>query len=344
MISVDPSRPDPAAIAEAAAVLARGGLVAFPTETVYGLGARGLHAADVARIFAAKRRPATHPLILHVDGESMARRVASSWPAAAASLAAAFWPGPLTLVVPRAPEVPREVTAGLDSVAVRAPSHPVALALVAAVGEPLAAPSANAHTLVSPTTARHVIRSLGDAVDLVLDGGPCMHGIESTVVTVAEEPPRILRPGALSAERVRDVVPDVVRRDEVVSADDEARASPGLARKHYAPRARVLLERGGAEVVRIARDLARGGARAAALVWSAEARDAAGRRKSEPPEAPEPVRFVTMPSTPEGYARALYAALHDLDEAKVDAIVVERPPAGEAWWAIEDRLARAAAR
>ena len=156
---MSPTNPEPAAIAEAAAVLAAGGLVAFPTETVYGLGARGLHAADVLRIFAAKERPVGHPLILHVDGEAMARTLAASWPPLATRLAAAFWPGPLTLVVPRAAHVPDAVTGGLATVGLRAPQHAVALALVRAAGEPLAAPSANAHTHVSPTTAAHVVRA-----------------------------------------------------------------------------------------------------------------------------------------------------------------------------------------
>lgn len=344
VISVDPSRPDPAAIAEAASVLARGGLVAFPTETVYGLGARGLHGADVARIFAAKGRPKAHPLILHVDGEPMARGLASSWPDAAARLASAFWPGPLTLVVPRAPTVPDEVTGGLDTVAVRAPSHPVALALVRAVGEPLAAPSANAHTHVSPTSAKHVIRSLGDAVDLVLDGGPCAHGIESTVVSVANAPPRILRPGALGVARLRAVAPDVVRGAATVAADDAKRASPGMAAKHYSPRARVAIEDEGPGAVDAALARARAGEQVGALVWSAEARDAIGRGAKERESAPELVRFVAMPDDPDAYARALFAAFYDLDEAKVDTIVVERPPDDEAWWAIVDRLTRAAVR
>lgn len=344
VIVVDPSRPDPTAIAEAAAVLARGGLVAFPTETVYGLGARGLHAADVARIFAAKGRPRAHPLILHVDGEPMARRLASSWPDSAARLAAAFWPGPLTLVVPRAPDVPDEVTGGMDTVALRAPSHAVALALIRATSEPLAAPSANAHTHVSPTSAKHVIRSLGDKVDLVLDGGACAHGIESTVVTVAETPPRILRPGALGVARLRAIVPEIARGDATLAADDVARASPGMAAKHYSPRARVAIEDAGPRAVEAALELARTGLQVGALVWSVEARDAIGRSAKERESSTELVRFVTMPDDPEAYGRALYAAFYDLDEARCDVIVVERPLDDEAWWAIVDRLTRAAAR
>jgi L-threonylcarbamoyladenylate synthase len=341
VISVDPQKPDAAAIAEAAAVLARGGLVAFPTETVYGLGARGLHAEDVARIFVAKGRPKGHPIILHVDGEPMARLVASQWPDAASRLARA-WPGPLTLVVPRAASVPDEVTAGLDTVAVRAPSHPVALALIREIGEPLAAPSANAHTQVSPTTAVHVIRSLGDRVDLVLDAGPCTHGIESTVVTVAEDPPRVLRPGALGLDRLRALSADVVFGGATTVADDVARASPGQAAKHYSPRATVILAEHGAPSVEIAFERARQGENTAMLHFSREAHDAMGKRAKDRESAPELVRFVSMPDEPEAYGRALYAALYDLDAAKVDVIVVERPPAGDGWWAIADRLERAA--
>lgn len=343
VISVDPQKLDAAAIAEAAKVLGRGGLVAFPTETVYGLGARGLHAEDVARIFVAKGRPTTHPIILHVDGEPMARLLASEWPDAAARLATAVWPGPLTLVVPRAANVPNEVTAGLATVAIRAPSHPIALALIREIGEPLAAPSANAHTHVSPTTAVHVIRSLGDKVDLVLDGGACIHGIESTVVTVAEDPPRVLRPGALALDRLRALVPAIaVAAPATVADDGVARASPGLAAKHYSPRAKVVLADAGAASVAAAVDHARAGEHASALLWSRDAHDAMGRGAKERDSAPELVRFVTMPADPEAYARALYAAFYDLDAAKVDVIVVERPPADDAWWAIADRLNRAA--
>jgi L-threonylcarbamoyladenylate synthase len=328
-------------IALAASVLREGGLVAFPTETVYGLGARGLHPEDVARIFVAKGRPKAHPIILHVDGEPMARLVAAEWSDAASRLASA-WPGPLTLVVPRAPNVPDEVTAGLETVAVRAPSHPVALALIRALGEPLAAPSANAHMQVSPTTAVHVIRSLGDHVDLVRDAGPCAHGIESTVVTVAEDPPRVLRPGALGLERLRALASNVVFDGSITARGDVARASPGQAAKHYSPRAKVLLADGGAASVQDALLRARTGQSAALLFFSRDAHDAMGKRAKDRESSPDLVRFVPLPAEPEAYGRALYAALYDLDAAKVDVIVVERPPREEGWWAIVDRLERAA--
>lgn len=341
VLTVDRERPSPAAIAEAAEVLARGGLVAFPTETVYGLGARGLHPEEVARIFAAKGRPKAHPLILHVEGPEMAATLASAWSPRADRLARAFWPGPLTLVVPRAAHVPDAVTGGLPSVGLRAPAHPVAIALLHAVGEPLAAPSANAHTHVSPTTAAHVVRSLGDAVDLVLDGGACAHGIESTVVDLTGEVPRVLRPGAVSLEALRAIEPDVVYEGIVVAeTDDAARASPGLAAKHYAPRTNVVLADGG-DVVHLLRDAlaADEHARVAAVTWSPAVSDAvAALREGEPRVAVA----RRLPAEPAGYASELFGALHEVDAAAVALLVVEVVPEALGWWAVRDRLARAA--
>jgi L-threonylcarbamoyladenylate synthase len=339
VLRVSATSPEPAVIAEAAAVLAAGGLVAFPTETVYGLGARGLHEHEVLRIFAAKQRPKGHPLILHVDGEAMARTLAASWPDRASLLARAFWPGPITLVVDRAAHVPDAVSGGLGTVGLRAPRHPVALALLRAVGEPLAAPSANAHTHISPTTAAHVVRSLGDAVDLVLDAGPCAHGIESTVIDVANDPPRVLRAGAASLEALRAVMPELAY-EAITVAGDAARASPGLASKHYAPRTRVVLAERGTGVVEAASLASRDRARVGAIVWSSEARsaiDAASRGG-----ALVLARLSTLPDEPEGYGRAIFAALHDADEAALDALVVERVPDEPGWWAIADRIRRAA--
>jgi len=334
ILSLDPAQPDPVVIAEAASILKRGGLVAFPTETVYGLGARGLHVDEVAKIFAAKGRPAGHPVILHVDGEAMARSYAATWSPTASRLANELWPGPLTLVVPRAANVPPEVSGGLDTVGIRAPRHPVALALIRAVGEPLAAPSANAHTHVSPTTAEHVVRSLGDRVDLVLDAGPCAFGIESTVVALAHDPPRVLRPGAVSLEQLRAIDPRISY--ELVSIEgDAARAAPGMAAKHYAPRTNVVLAERGGEGVAAA--LAAGGrafTSVAAIVVTEGAERAAGGC------AP----LVVLPDAPDGYARGLFAALHTVDEAAVDLVVIEKVPNEPAWWAVADRLTRAARR
>ena len=352
--------PEPAVIAEAALVLSRGGLVAFPTETVYGLGARGLHAADVRRIFAAKQRPTGHPLILHVDGEAMARTLTTSWPERASLLAAAFWPGPLTLVVARASHVPDVVSGGLHSVGVRAPQHPVALALIRAVGEPLAAPSANAHTHVSPTTAAHVVRSLGDRVDLVLDAGPCAHGIESTVVDVTTDPPRVLRAGAASLEAIRAVVPEIVY-DAISLTGDAARASPGLAAKHYAPRTRVVLVDPGPSVVNEVLGFA-SAASAASAAAAASAASAAAAASPSPRLGAivwsEAARldleaalrdgrlalatFTALPPDAAAYGQAIFAALHDADAAGLDALFIERVPEAPEWWAVADRLRRAA--
>lgn len=337
VLPVNPLNPEPSVIAEAARVFESGGLVAFPTETVYGLGARGLHAAEVLRIFAAKGRPTGHPLILHADGDAMASTLASVWSSEASALARAFWPGPLTLVVPRAPNVPLEVTGGLDSVGVRCPSHPVARALVTAVGEPLAAPSANAHMHVSPTSAEHVVRSLGERVDLVLDGGATDFGIESTVVDLAGPAPRVLRPGAVSLERLRSIVPSVVYQDLTVLGD-VARASPGLASKHYAPRARVQLVADADAVTSAVRDAGPGGP-VCAIVWSDETRQRLERAATHEKLA---VIVTLLPSDAEGYARGLFAALHSVEVSGAASVVIERVPDSPEWWAVADRLRRAA--
>ena len=321
----------PEAIAEAAALLARGELVAFPTETVYGLGARALDAAALGRIFAAKGRPATHPLIAHVRDADGAAALAASWNARAQALAARFWPGPLTLVVPRGPSVPAALSGGKATVALRAPQHPVAQALLAALGEPIAAPSANRYQTVSPTTAAHVARSLGDQVQLILDGGPCAAGLESTVLDLTVDPPALLRPGALPLSALRSLVPQLVLAAGVVD-DEAARHSPGQDAVHYAPRARLrLLPR----AVAIAAARAHDGA--AGLIIRQPWFDAS-------PPLPARVTVAQLPDDAAGFGRALYAALHALDDAGVGLIAVESPPDYEAWLAVADRLRRAAAK
>ena len=225
-------------IARAAELLRAGGLVAFPTETVYGLGANALDEAAVRRIFEAKGRPSTSPLIVHVDSIEMARSLAAEWPDAAEKLARAFWPGPLTLVVPKLPCVPGEVTAGLSNVGLRMPAHDVALALIRAAGLPLAAPSANRFTELSPTAAEHVRRGLGNRVSMILDGGPCRVGIESTVVSVAGARPVLLRPGMISASEIEAVAGPL---GEASSPAGLAHLSPGQHPKHYCPRTPVLI-------------------------------------------------------------------------------------------------------
>ena len=297
-------------ISEAAALLRAGRLVAFPTETVYGLGANALDAAAVRRIFEVKGRPSTSPLIVHVDSEQMARRVAGAWPSAAGLLARAYWPGPLTLVVPKAACIPDIVTAGLDTVGIRMPAHPLALELIGAAGVPGAAPSANRFTEVSPTTAEHVRQSLGDAVDCVVDGGPAQVGIESTVLSLAGAPV-LLRPGMISREEIETRIGPVA----LAGAVEGAHPSPGMHTRHYAPHTRV-----------IAGDPPSNGR--GAHLWLTRAAAAA--------------RAIEMPRDPQAYAAALYATLHRLDGEGLDWIAVELPPDEPAWQGVRDRLRRAA--
>jgi L-threonylcarbamoyladenylate synthase len=321
------------ALAEAARVLRRGGLVAFPTETVYGLGARALDARALARIFEAKGRPTHHPLIAHVLDEDRARALAASWPAAASRLAGSFWPGPLTLVVDRAPHVPGAIAAGTSSVAVRVPAHPVARALLAALGEPIAAPSANRYQGVSPTTAAHVVKELGDRVDLVLDGGPCQAGIESTVIDVRTDPPSVLRLGAADLATLRSIVPGLRLPGDAGSAvaADATRASPGMDARHYATRARIVLAPGHAEAVATARALAAAEPRSGAIALVV-------RRTVDVDPA---LVIRVLPDDPVRYAQHLYATLHALDDAQVSTIVIDGVPTDDAWLAIADRLRRA---
>ena len=256
VLVLDARRPDPAGIARAAALLRAGALVAFPTETVYGLGAHALDVEAVRRIFAAKGRPADDPLIVHVHDDRQLRQLAADIPPAVAALASRFWPGPLTIVLPRSERVPREVTAGLDTVAIRVPAHPIAHALIAAAAIPVAAPSANLFSRPSPTRAEHVLQDLDGRVDLVIDGGPSDVGVESTVLDLTDGTPTILRPGAITLEMIRAVLPDARMRD-VTSRSDAGMKSPGQLAKHYSPRAPLTLYEGSPEAVaaRIAADV-----------------------------------------------------------------------------------------
>ncbi len=330
VISVDPTEPAPDLIARAAAVLCRGGLVAFPTETVYGLGANALDAAAVAGIFSAKGRPATNPLIVHVPDRAAAARVVAAWPEVAERLARRFWPGPLTLVLPKREGVPAAVTAGGPTVAVRVPAHPVALALLRAAGVPVAAPSANASTRLSPTQARHVLRSLGGKIELVLDAGPTPGGIESTVVDLTVSPPRVLRPGLVASAEIGSVIGALEGRAPVRAPGGIA-ASPGLQPVHYAPRTRLLLVETNAD--KAAERLSAAGQKVGFIPFASPA---------EP--IPAGAETLRLPPDSAGYAARLYAALHELDEKGLDVIVVEPPPDTEEWQAVRDRLQRAAAR
>jgi L-threonylcarbamoyladenylate synthase len=325
LVSDDASRR--VALREAAKVLRAGRLVAFPTETVYGLGAHALDAEAVQRIYDAKGRPSLNPIIVHVATTQSARDLAAEWTPAAEVLADAFWPGPVTLVVRKRSVIPDIVTAGLDTVGLRVPAHPLALAVLEEVGVPVAAPSANLSTQVSPTTAQHVMRGLGDRVDLILDGGPTPVGIESTVVDVTGAVPRILRPGTIG----RDAIARVAGAAETLAhgGGDRPR-SPGLVGKHYAPRAEVVLwdavERENAAVK--ARSAAAQGRRVGLMAFT--------------PLGWELTLQRAMPRDPDAYAAMLYASLHAFDEARCDVVFVERPPDTPAWAAVADRLRRAA--
>ena len=330
VLRADPAEPVAlaAAIATGAELLRQGRLVAFPTETVYGLGANAHDAAAVRRIYAAKGRPSFNPLIVHVADVAGLAGVVREVPPLAQRLAATFWPGPLTLVLPRASGIPDEVTAGLDTVGVRVPAHPVARALITAAGVPIAAPSANAYTRVSPTTAAHVVQQLGARVDLVLDGGQAQVGIESTVLDLSGPSPVLLRPGGITHAELERVLGPVARFADA-PLGSLPRKSPGLVDRHYAPRARLQAfgadER--AQVWQQLRQRAAAGERVGLLAF-----DTTGARAA---------CVQVLPPDPAGCARALYAALHALDAAGVTFAFVERLPAEPAWEAVADRLARA---
>ena len=327
---VDPADIDDAVIADAAAIIRAGGLVAFPTETVYGLGADATSAAAVAKIFAAKGRPSYNPLIVHVSDADAARAVVSRWPNTARDLATRFWPGPLTLVLPKHPGIPDSVTAGLHTVGVRVPAHPVALALIRAAGRPIAAPSANRSTQLSPTDAGHVAASLGGEPELILDAGPASVGIESTVLDLSSVVPTILRPGMISRAQIADVIGDVQSLAARPSGS-ESRPSPGMLDRHYSPRARLIVveEPGdGALNAAVARE-SPGGQRVAVLARADYRSQLAA--------------VTRMPDSPEHYARDLYATLHRLDGEGFDVVIVQSVPNDEAWDGVRDRLVRASA-
>ena len=317
----------PADLDEAARVLARGGLVGFPTETVYGLGALALEPLAVRAIYAAKGRPATNPLIVHVLGEDQARPLFARWPIEAQELATRFWPGPLTLVLPRTDLVPDEVAAGGPTVAVRAPSHPTARALLERVGAPLAGPSANRSEHVSPTTAAHVLRDLNGRIDAVIDGGRCTVGIESTVVAIEAGGARILRRGAVSRAAIEELLGPVEEGAAQPAPDSPAR-SPGLHRRHYAPAALVRIASRDA-LAALASQLARSGQRVGVLA----------RGGIDAADAP----VLRLPDDAPGYARDLYASLRELEDRGCSAIAIEAVPDDPAWDAVRDRLARASA-
>lgn len=321
-------------LARAAEILRLGGTVAFPTETVYGLGANAIDAAAVAKIFAAKERPGWDPVIAHVSDRQMVDRIADV-PAEAERLIEAFWPGPLTLLLPRKAVVPDAVTAGRPLVGVRMPAHPLALELIRRAGVPVAAPSANRFGRTSPTTAAHVLEDLDGRIDAILDGGPTSVGVESTVIGPSEDGPgwTIYRPGGVSKEALEAVVGrERVRifRPAEMSGAPESLPSPGVGIRHYAPRARlVLVER--ASLEQRMEQLAASGAKVGVMLpegWSAGSAD---------------FTFDWGPwSDGESLARRLFAGLRSLDEAGAEIIVCPAPEVGGLGDAIRDRLRKAA--
>ncbi|MGA2582409.1 MAG: L-threonylcarbamoyladenylate synthase [Tepidisphaeraceae bacterium] len=313
-----PSADERRSITFAADILRRGGLVAFPTETVYGLGADARNSAAVAKIFAAKGRPAGNPLIVHIAEISAAPKFAN-WNPIAQKLAEKFWPGPLALVLPKSDAIVPEVTSGRNSVALRMPNHPIALALLREFGGPVAAPSANRSNHVSPTTAQHVRDDLGNRIDLILDGGSCTVGIESTVLDLTQSPPMILRLGGVSRSAIEEMlgVVDVFHGSTDI---DQSAPSPGQHARHYAPATPAYRYTGGtfhkdrANIVVLAIN------RAIETLGNS---------------------VIPMPANPAEYAARFYAALRHADALHADAIWIEEPPDTAEWQAVRDRIQRA---
>ena len=320
-----------AAVKRATELLRAGEAVALPTETVYGLAANALDAKAVAKIFQIKGRPVSNPIIVHVASVAMAVRCASDWPGSAEKLASAFWPGPLTLVLSRAKEIPGIVAAGGATVGVRWPSHPFIQAVIRQCGFPLAAPSANLSGRISPTNAGHVQEQLGGTIPLIVDGGQSQVGIESTVLDLTVSPPEILRPGMIHVESFAAVVGNI--QHPASNIQHPTLRSPGLLKKRYSPRAKLVV-----------------------LSW----RDETDLRSKLVTHHPSPVtchviahtqipsgenfaRVSIIPHDAEAFARAIYAELHRCDEAGAELIVVEAPPELPEWSGIADRLKRAAA-
>jgi L-threonylcarbamoyladenylate synthase len=311
-------------IQRAVALLRQGELVALPTETVYGLGADALNPEAVAKIFAAKGRPSDHPLIVHLPDAEQLTLWARDIPREAIALARAFWPGPLTLILKKEEGVPDIVTGGQDTVGLRVPNHPVALALLRAFGSGVAAPSANRFGRISPTTAGHVRQELGDRVPLILDGGPCEVGLESTILDLSRDVPVILRPGAIGVD---DIARVIGRRPRLPGEMEEMTAAPrvsGALAAHYAPRTPLEL------------------VDSASLSSRLLAGDVVLARTAQPADLPAGVQWVPAPADAAGFAHDLYARLRALDEAGCTRILVEAPPVTPEWAAVADRLGRAA--
>jgi L-threonylcarbamoyladenylate synthase len=321
------------AVRRAAELLRAGEVVALPTETVYGLAANALNETAVARIFQIKGRPANNPIIVHVAGNEMARRCVSKWPDLADKISKSFWPGPLTLVLPRAEIIPEIVAAGGATVGIRWPSHPFIQAVIRECGFPLAAPSANLSNRISPTKAEHVRAQLGGRIPLIVDGGQSQVGIESTVLDVTVAPPRILRPGMIHAESLAAVCGAVQSPKPGVQSLDSAPRSPGLLAKHYAPKARLVVLSWRDEAA-LRSQLATFNFQPATCFIIAHTQIPAGFAAA---------KVSVIPHDAGAFARALYAEWHRCDAAGAELIVIEAPPDSPEWSGIADRLRRAAA-
>ncbi|MDO9574136.1 MAG: L-threonylcarbamoyladenylate synthase [Candidatus Contubernalis sp.] len=323
-------------IQHAAEIIRRGGLVAFPTETVYGLGANVFSAPAVERIFRAKGRPGDNPLIVHIAGEEVLEDLASEVPLTFRVLAEKYWPGPLTMVLPKGSRVPLEVTAGLDTVAVRMPGHPVALALIRAARLPIAAPSANLSGRPSPTTAEHVLEDLAGRIEFLLDGGPCTVGLESTVLDLTQEVPLLLRPGGVTLEQLRQTLGEVQVLNPL-GYKDEAPPSPGLKYRHYAPRAPMFLVEGEPtrvvkEIQKICRENRLKGRRVGLLVTE----------ENRAHFRAEVVEVLGCRRSPEEMASRLFDSLRRLDATGVDLILAETFEETGIGLALMNRLRKAA--
>lgn len=334
---LNPAAPDAALVERAAAVLRNGGLVAFPTETVYGLGASATDAAAVSRIFSAKGRPTSDPVIVHLYNLAQLEQVAADVPALAYTLARRFWPGPLTLVLRRAAAIPPNVSAGMETVAVRMPNHPIPLALFRAAELPVAAPSANRFARPSATTAAHVLEDLGGRIDVVLDGGPAHIGLESTILDLTKAVPEVLRPGGIPLEMLRELVPDVRLVSRQLRPDEVGIEAPGMLLKHYSPRAELLLFTG--EVGQVI----------ACMQATAQQRTEAGQRVGILTTDDEAAAFEHLPalvfrlgSDLPQLATSLFHGMRELDRQAADVILVHAVEPTGLGVAINDRLLRAA--
>jgi len=346
VLTVDANQPDPGAIEQAAQAIRDGKLVAFPTETVYGLGANALDPAAVARIFAAKGRPSTDPLIVHIAHIGQLSMCAAQVPPAARKLGLAFWAGPLTIILPKKPQIPDSVTAGLPSVALRVPSHRVARALMEMAGVPVAAPSANRFSRPSPTTAAHVLADLGGRIDVVLDGGPTDIGLESTIVDFTVDPPVMRRPGGLTLEQIQTVVPEVIAMAQQGSAA-VAQIAPGQLTRHYAPQAELTLYTGAPERVVAAvaaqtRTLVAQGARVGILAPEEDLLSLAPELAALAAAGRVEVRPYGSRHDHARAARDLFAQMRDIDSTNVTHILATSIGHDGLGLAVLDRLTRAA--